>query len=257
MLTVANAAAAGISSPTAQQLGRPVFTTARLNPAYDAINQFSAAANSSYNGATITLNRQFQDDLQVLAGYTFSKTIDDASSDTEQPQNPYAPHDERALSLQDQRHRFTLSGLWLIGPDLGDPADAIKNANPGPIIKALTGLEFAPIVTVSSGFRANAVTGLDSARQHIFPFNTRPIGYGRNSLSTPTTVDVDLRVLKMIAIAGGHLDVVAESFNLLNHRNVALLNTAFGSAVQPTTGFSTPIATSTARRLQFSLDYEF
>jgi outer membrane receptor protein involved in Fe transport len=181
VLTSANAVSIGISSPTAQQLGRPVFTTARLNPALDAINQFASSGNSTYNGATITLNRQFQDDLQVLAGYTFSKTIDDASYDLERPQNPYAPGDERGLSLQNQRHRFTLSGLWLIGPDLGDPADAAKNANPGPIMKALTGLEFAPIVSIASGFRANPVTGLDSNREHIYPFAARPAGYGHSN----------------------------------------------------------------------------
>jgi hypothetical protein len=257
LLTAANAVSASISSPTPQQLGRPVFTTARIDPAYDAINQFATSAHSSYNGATITLNRQFQDDFQILAGYTFSKTIDDASYDTEHPQNPYELRDERALSLQDQRHRFTLSGLWLIGPDLGDPADKVKNANPGPIMKALTGLEFAPIVSISCGFQANPVTGLDSDREHIFPFASRPIGFGRNSLSTPMNVHVDLRVLRMIPIAGGHLDVVVESFNLLNHRNVSLLNTAFGLGMQPTSGFASPIATSAARRVQFSLDYEF
>lgn len=70
-------------------------------------------------------------------------------------------------------------------------------------------------------------------------------------------VDVDLRVLKMIPLADGHLDVVVESFNLLNHRNVSLLNTSFGSGMQAMPGFSSPIATSTARRVQFSLDYEF
>lgn len=257
LLTTASASAAGISSPTLQQLGRPVFTTARLDPAYDAINQFASSAGSSYNGATITLNRQFQDDFQILAGYTFSKTVDNASYDTEQPENPYTISDERGPSLQDQRHRFTLSGLWLIGPDLGDPADAIKNASPGPIMKALTGLEFAPIVSITNGFRANPVTGLDSNRQHIFPFASRPLGYGRNSLSTPVNIDVDLRLLKMIPVAGGHLDVVVESFNLLNHRNVSLLNTSFGSGSQAAPGFSSPIATSTTRRVQFSLDYEF
>jgi hypothetical protein len=257
LLTPANATALGISSPTPQQLGRSVFTAARLNSSYDAINQFASFAGSSYNGATVTLNRQFQDDLQILAGYTFSKTIDDASYDTEQPQNPYAIGDERALSLQDQRHRFTLSGLWLIGPDLGDTADAAKNANPGPLMKALTGLEFAPIVSIASGFRANPITGLDSNREHIFPFATRPGGYSRNALQTLTNVDLDLRILKMIPIAGGHLDVVAESFNLINHRNVSLLNTTFGSELAPVGGLGSPIATSTVRRIQFSLDYEF
>jgi hypothetical protein len=150
-----------------------------------------------------------------------------------------------------------LSGLWLIGPDLGDPADAVKNANPGPIMKALTGLEFAPIVSIASGFRANPLTGLDSNREHIFPFASRPFGYARDSLSTPVNVDVDLRVLKMVPLGSGHLDIVAESFNLLNHRNVSLLNTSFGSGIQGAPGFSNPIAASTARRIQFSLDYEF
>lgn len=257
VLTTANTPAVGISSPTPQQLGSLVFTKSRLNPSYDAVNQFATSTNSSYNGATVTLNRQFQDDLQIMAGYTYSKTIDDASYDSEQPQNSYAIGNERALSLMDQRHRFTLSGLWLIGPDLGDPADAAKNANPGPLMKVLTGLEFAPIVSIASGFRANPINGLDSNRSHIFPFATRPAGYSRNSFQTPTNVDLDLRVLKMIPIASGHLDVVAESFNLLNHRNISLLNTAFGSDLTPRSGFAQPIAAFTARRIQFSLDYEF
>jgi hypothetical protein len=224
ILTSANATSVGISSPTPQQLERPAFTKARHDPTYDAVNQFATPANSSYNGATVTVNRQFQNDLQILAGYSYSKTIDDASYDLEQPQNPYIVGGERALSLQDQRNRFTLSGLWLFGPDLGDPADAARNANPGPLMKALNGLEFAPIVSIASGFRANPITGLDSNREHIFPFAARPNAYRRNALATPVKVDVDLRVLKMIPWRGGHLDVVAESFNLLNHRNVSLLN---------------------------------
>lgn len=256
-LTTSNAPSFGIDQPTAQQLGRPFFTSTRANPAYDAINSFSTTAGSNFHGATITLNRQFQDDFELLAGYTWSKTIDDASSDLEQPQNPFQPAAERALSLLDQRHRFTLSGLWLIGPDLGDPADAAANANPGPLMRILNGLEFAPILKVASGFRANPLTGLDSNREHIFPFAARPAGYSRNSLATSPNIDFDLRVLKMVAIGRGHLDIVAESFNLLNHRNVALLNSAFGQDALPQSSFSTPIATSTARRLQFSLDYEF
>jgi len=257
VLTTGNAASLGIPSPTAQQLGRPIFASARVDPSYDAVNRFSTTAGSNFNGATITLNRQFQDDFELLAGYTYSKTIDDASSDLEQPQNPFDPGAERALSLLDQRHRFTLSGLWLIGPDLGDPADAARNANPGPLMRVLNGLEFAPIFQVSSGFRADPLTGLDSNREHIYPFAVRPSGYGRNSLSTSPNINLDLRVLKMVPAGKGHLDIVAESFNLLNHRNVSLLNTAFGSNTQPQSGFSGPIATSTARRIQFSLDYEF
>jgi hypothetical protein len=257
LLTTGNAASLGFPSPTAQQLGRPFFTSARVDPGYDAVNRFSTTAGSNFNGATVTLNRQFQDDFELLAGYTYSKTIDDASSDLEQSQNPFDPGAERTLSLLDQRHRFTLSGLWLIGPDLGDPADAARNANPGPLMRVLNGLEFAPIFQVSSGFRANPLTSLDSNREHVYPFAARPTTYSRNSLSTSPNINFDLRVLKMVPVAKGHLDIVAESFNLLNHRNVSLLNIAFGSNIQAQSGFDRPIATSTARRIQFSLDYEF
>ena len=256
-LTAQNAAGLGVSSPTAQQLGRPVFSAVRSDPAYDAIQQFTTSANSTYNGGTVTLNRQFTDDFQLLAGYTYSKTIDDASYDTEQPQNPFDRRAERALSLEDQRQRVTLSGLWLIGPDLGDPQDAAANAHPGPLMRAFTGFEFVPIFSYTSGFRANPLTGVDSNREHIYPFAARPAGYGRNALRTAPNVNLDFRVLRMIQIASGHLDVVAESFNLLNHENPALLNTAYGSATQAAAGFGRPIEASTARRVQFSLDYEF
>ncbi len=257
LLTSANAASLGVSSPTLQQMGAFVFSAARVDSSYDAINQFATAASSSYNGVTITLNRQFQDDLQIMAGYTYSKTLDDASYDLEEPQNPYALNNERALSLQDQRNRLTLSGLWLIGPDLGDPADVAKNANPGRLMKALYGLEFAPIVSVGSGFRCSPLTGVDSNREHIFPFAARPMGYGRNTLATPPNLNFDFRALKMVGIKGGHLDIVAESFNILNHENITELDPVYGTDLQSAPDFAKPIAAGTARRIQFSLDYEF
>lgn len=257
ILTAQNAAGLGVRFPTAQQLGNLVFSPARLNPAYDAINQFATSAHSNYNGATLTLNRQFTDDFQLLVGYTFSKTLDDASMDTEQPQNPYNLRAEYGPSLQDQRHRLTLSGLWLIGPDLNDPQDAAANENPSRFISIVTGLEFAPILSLSTGFRPDPVVGLDSNREHIYPFADRPTGYGRNSLLGSGIIDFNVRVLKMIPLGKGHLDLVAESFNLLNHENVGILNTAFGSGLSAQAGFGRPISTSTARRIQFSLDYEF
>jgi hypothetical protein len=256
-LTPQNAPALGVPSPTAQQLERPVFSPARLQPAYDAVNQFQTTASSNYNGATFTLNRQFDEQFELMAGYTFSKTIDDASYDAEQPQNPYAPGQERALSLEDQRQRLTVSGLWVLGPDLDDPQDQAAGPSTNPVMRALTGLEIAPIVSAYAGFRANPLTGQDSNLEHIYPFAARPLGYTRNALQTAPNGDFDLRLLKMVPIWRGHLDVVAESFNLLNHTNVSLVNPVFGTGSQPVPAFRVPIAASTARRVQFSLDYEY
>jgi hypothetical protein len=256
-LTPENAASLGIANPTPQQLGRFVFPPQRIDPAYDAVNQFQTEAHSNYNGLTVTVNRQFTEEFELMAGYTFSRTIDNASYDTEQPQNPYALADERALSLEDQRHRLVVSGLWVLGPDLDEPRNPAEKSSSSLLQKALTGLEFASILSVNSGFHDNPLTGVDSNREHIYPFAARPLGRARNSLQTPPNVNFDLRVLKMVPIWRGHLDIVAESFNLLNRQNTDLLNPVYGTASATTDTFGRPIQIADPRRIQFSLDYEY
>lgn len=257
MLTLVNAPSLGVQNPVPQQIGRLVFPPKQLNPAWDAINQFRTESSSSYNGITLTVNRQFTEDFEIMAGYTLSKTLDDASYDGEEMQNPYALHMERSTSLQDQRHRFVMSGLWVVGPDLDAPQVVTKDRKSNVLQKIVYGLELAPILDASSGFPDNPVTGADSNIEHIFPFASRPLGYGRNSLRTPSQLHFDLRVLKMIPIWRGHLDIVAESFNLLNRQNVTEINPEFGSRLLPDAQFGSPMQESDARRVQFSLDYEY
>ena len=102
-----------------------------------------------------------------------------------------------------------------------------------------------------------AATGVDTNREHIYPFAARPLGYARNNLHTPAQLGFDLRVLKMVPIWRGHLDIVAESFNLLNRQNVNQINPAFGSDLVPAAQFGSSIRESDARRVQFSLDFEY
>lgn len=257
LLTSSNAASLGIPAPTPQQLGRLVFPAARLNPAYDAINQFQTEASSNHNAVTLTLNRQFTDQFELMAGYTFSKTLDDASYDTEQPQNPYAPSQEYAPSLNDQRQRFVLSALWLLGPDLDDPQDRTNAAHPSPLQRFLYGFEFTPILIAGTGFPDNPLTGSDSNQEHIYPLAARPLGLARNALRTPAPLHFDLRILRMVPLWRGHLDIVAESFNLLNRANVSLLNSVYGSDLTPLPTFRQPTQIADPRRIQFSLDYEY
>ncbi len=54
-----------------------------------------------------------------------------------------------------------------------------------------------------------------------------------------------------------HLDLVAEAFNLFNHPNVAEINPYFGSGALPLSGFGAPIEGLTARRVEFSIDFEY
>jgi hypothetical protein len=98
---------------------------------------------------------------------------------------------------------------------------------------------------------------VDSNREHTYPFESRPLGYARNNLQTAPQVHFDIRVLKIVPLWRGHLDIVAESFNLLNRQNVDLLNPAYGSNATTMTNFGPPLQESDPRRIQFSLDYEY
>ena len=65
-------------------------------------------ANSSYNSFQADLEKRFSNGLQLQAAYTFSKSLDEASS-FEDLINPFNPRASRSLSLYDARHRFVIS----------------------------------------------------------------------------------------------------------------------------------------------------
>lgn len=258
VLTPANAASLGIPNPTAQQIGREVFSPARVNPQFDDIYQLQDSSDSTYNGVSLTFNRTMNEELEFSLSYTLSKTYDNASNYDEQPQNPFDLSAEHALSLQNQQQRFVFDALWdlPIGPDEDSPKQSTRNS--GWLIKTLSHIELAPIFTAESGRPVNPLTGLDSNESHAFPLSGRPLDFERNSLQTPAMVTMDFRVLKYFPFGEyKHLDVVAESFNLFDHPNVAQINPVFGSGLMPMPGFGQPIDGTGARRIQFSLDFEF
>src|SRR5262249_17520948 len=105
---------------------------------------------------------------------------------------------------------------------------------------------------------ANPLTGADDARTQAFPSIARPLGMARNSLRLPASATVDLRALKFFHIQPhGKLDIVIEAFNLLNRVNVTQLNGIYGPLATPLPAFGQPVDASAARRMQFSIDFEF
>ena len=119
-------------------------------------------------------------------------------------------------------------------------------------------IEVAPIFTVESGRPVNPLTGIDSNRSHSFPLSARPPGLGRKSLQTPLLANVDFRILKFFPLSKtARLDLVAEAFNLFNRTNITQINPIFGAGSRAQPGFLQPLAGSGARRIQFSLDFEF
>ena len=258
ILNLGNAAALGIPTPALQQLGRPVFSAQRLNSQFNDIYQLQDSSSSTYHGVSFTLSRQMNEDLEFSASYTLSKTLDDASDFDEQPQNPFDLAAERARSRQDQPQRFVFNALWEIpvGDEEGSGAKARRNQ--GWATRAFSHIEVAPIFMAGSGQPVNPLTGVDSNRTHAFPLSSRPLGFARNSVRTPSTVTLDFRVLKYFPLGGSkHLDVVAEFFNVANRANVAQIDPVFGSGAAPSADFGQAIEGLGARQVQFSLDYEF
>ncbi len=80
-------------------------------PVFSSIFAQNVVANSTYNSLQASLEKQFSVGLQFMAAYTFSKSIDNASS-FEQSIDPTNFSRSRAVSLYDARNRFVFSSVW-------------------------------------------------------------------------------------------------------------------------------------------------
>ena len=140
---------------------------------------------------------------------------------------------------------------------IGDE-EAGKRAQDNWITRVFEHIEVAPIFTIESGRPVNPPTGVDSSRSGTFPLSSRPLGFGRNSLRSPTLLNVDFRALKYFPFGNtARLDLVGEAFNLFNRANVTRINPVYGVGTVPQPGFLQPLAGAGARQIQFSLDFEF
>jgi carboxypeptidase family protein/TonB-dependent receptor-like protein len=257
-LTLQNASSLGVQNPTPQQIGREVFPPGRLDPHFDDIYQLQDSAASTYDGASLTMTRRMNEELEFSASFTLAKTFDDASDFDEQPQNPFNLRAESAVSRQHQQQRFVFNALWDL--PIGDEENKAGKSqeSTGWLTRTFSHIEMAPILTLESGRPVNPLSGLDSNQSHAFPLSARPLNLGRNSLNTSASATMDFRVLKYFPFrAAKRLDAVAEFFNVFNHANVSQINPVFGSDLTPMSGFRQPIAATGARQIQFSLDFEF
>ncbi|HEX4485780.1 MAG TPA: TonB-dependent receptor [Terriglobales bacterium] len=109
---------------------RRLYSGCTLDPAsppctYSSTGLIEGIAGSSYNALETSLKKRFSHGLSFLASYTYSKSIDDASSfnmtgsaakpvagENDLAQNPFNVSAERGRSLFDARHRLVLSYQW-------------------------------------------------------------------------------------------------------------------------------------------------
>jgi hypothetical protein len=243
-------------NPVPQQIGRPVFGSARLNPSFDAVFQIQPTASSTYHGVSIALNRRLANEFEWSAAYTWSRVRDTASDFDEQPENPYSLGAEYGDSSYNQRQRVVASALFDL--PVGAEENQQSTAGSGVWVQLFKNIEIAPIVTIDAGRPGNPLTGADDSLTRAFPLTARPLGTTRNTLRLPASATVDVRILKFFNIQPhGKLDIVVEAFNLLNRVNVIQLNGVYGGLTTPLPSFGSPTDAAPARRVQFSIDFEF
>ena len=202
-----------------------------------------SVSNSNYNGLWVSAEKRLAKGLTFNASYTLSKSIDNNSVGSSNPQiqNFYNIAAERALSDFDARQRFVLSGIYLL-PFKWERNGFTSRLSQGwsiaPIVNLQTGNPFSPInpTTNPSSLltfdRPDLVPGQPLKLPNATPsqwlnkaaFVLPPLGTfgnaGRNILTAPGFEDIDFAVSKNTAIKERvSLQFRAEAFNLFNHPN--------------------------------------
>ncbi len=257
-----------------------IFGNPRPLPQFADIDLESSSANSSYNSLQTRVQQRLAHGVSAIVGYTFAKSLDNASGffattgDPNFPQNSYNLRLERGRSDFDIQQRLTVSyycdlpqghnillkgwqtaGIWTF--QSGQPFTVAlepgnDNANAG-------------IDTLGFGANQRPNRIADGAISNPGPnewfnpkaFVTAPYGSfgnsGRNILDGPGLQTFNVSVLKNTPL-GEHstLQFRTEFFNILNHTNFNLPDNFVGS---PT--FSQILSSGDPRRVQFALKLLF
>ncbi len=234
-------------------------------PEFGRIQLVDGSGKSHYNGLSAKLEKRLSGGLSFVSGYTWSKSIDNASAirnhngDTLFPQNSYNLAAEKALSSFHTSHRAVNSVLYQLPFGRGKrwmDRGGISNV-------VLGGWEFGSLFNIQTGFPLTIVSGIDrsnigagfdrpdtvagqvanldrGARNADRWFNTsafvlnQPGAFGstgRNTVISPGIIQWDASLLKMIHFTEGKaLQFRFEAFNAANHNNLGNPDTSRNSA---------------------------
>jgi len=250
------------------------------------------AGSGNYNAVSAKATRHFSKGLNIIASYTYGKSLDDTSGVRSQGNDILFPQDNRCLSCDygpsafDVRNRFVGSALYElpIGPGKLLPLNSkILNAlvggwQVGGIFTHQTGAVATPQVGTDNSAIAGAggnydrpnVTGVSpylsgSARSvnvwvNPAAYQKAPAGFfgnaTRSSFTGPGFTNLDASLHKKFQMPYNEkheLSIRFEAFNALNHPNWAIPNLTITSS---TFGRITGTANS-MRQLQLAAKYQF
>ena len=217
-------------------------------PAYGVIQTDVNDGYLHYNALDLNITHRFTSGFQMLASYTWSHTLDNVDPDTTS-QNPndtnFTQRQEYGPAIYDQRHRFVLSGVYIV-----------------PVVKVY----FGGVGTFGSGLPYNIVTGTTNSG-NTGGTTDRPVingaVIGRDTGRGNGQYSVDPFVSRAFPLYRDRvaLDLRVEAFNVLNHANFVGYSGTYGNGQTPGVGFGAPLVGVTsqlpARSMQFSAKVSF
>jgi outer membrane receptor protein involved in Fe transport len=254
----------------------PTVSTASLirpGAVLNNITEIEGTGNSSYNAMWLTATKRLSRGLQFNASYTWSKSIDYTSLNSQGVilQDSYNEQANRGLSDFDARQRFVISGLYEL-PFKGN--QLVEGWQLSAIVQSQSGNPVT-IVVNNAAFTGNnntvrpnstgpiAILGTVARWFDTTPF-TVPVGtfgnLGRNVVIGPGFNNTDFSVIKRTKLGENKLiEFRAEFFDIFNHANFGQPGRVVGSATfgQITnTRFATGDSGS-SRQIQFALKFKF
>ena len=130
----------------------------RYFPTFSTITDMMSQANSTYHALQLTANKRMSHGLTVLASYTWSKSLDNASGDGATPANPFDFANDKGLSAHQIPHRIVVSAIWHM-PALRNQSRLVRGA--------LGGWTINGIGTIQSGIPFNITSGKDNSGSAI------------------------------------------------------------------------------------------
>jgi hypothetical protein len=242
-----------------------VTQLANVNANFPNVSYTSGTATSDYHALQLKFERRLSRGLQALASYSFSHSIDSASTDAfstrlNTPASLANPNIDRGNSDYDIRHASTAGLTYdLPAPDLsggvrkalrGWSVDAFVLARTAPPVDVVgatftsVGASLMPRPNVNPGVPLE-LFGSGYPGGKIFnkaAFSAAPAGqqgnFGRNVLRGFSAAQADIGVQRTFRIReGAGLRFRGEFFNILNHPNFAnptnsLTSALFGRSTQ-------------------------
>jgi hypothetical protein len=242
-------------TPTGQILadGRRRWTAnPRPDRRFGNIFVAESGATQNYNGLILTANQRFSRGLSFQASYHYSRTYGFGFANDftgfgifTTPSDPQSRAFDGGRGDFDMRHRFLLLATWAPKFPVTGKAGLVAN-----------GWQLSTRTILQPGFPYNGTVGQDLNGDTVF--NDRPVGIPYNNFTLPGYYALDLRLTRNFKIREQqNLEVIAETFNTLNRKNVTDVVRVWGPNPTPNANFGTPTAAENARQFQLALRYSF